>query len=622
MKRKRILSVAWLVLPVILWMLPSCNSVMDTEPFTTYSDDVVWGSKTTADAFVTGTVSNVMYGYVNGNQTTWEERTNNAVHNQNGSSFVRDEIDRYDASGGFGNFANIRRCNLIIEKAAGYNGKGLSDSDAKELIAKGKLLRALLYYQQARTMGRFVWVDKVLAPADTLNNGLMMPTTQSTTESYSYIIKDMQEAIPDLPESAVSGAISRNMAYAFLSEIALQGAAYETDAAKKKEWLNLVVSSANNVKNCSLAANFGNIFNEQDRYSDELIFCIYRDKANTTTESIAPLQNVMPNTNNDVLARNDCGPEFKTNGGQPFIGWMWWAPTQNLVDAYDVIDETTGEAVPWNESSQFNKQVTVSQSAPAWTIEQEVADVLYSGEAAADVSVSSLMYKNRDARFDATIVHDDDTWWGEEIRTTVKGNLWRKTNGSMGPHMSLTNYIFRKGVYNVSPRILAGMPTDYHYVVTRYGRVLLNKAEAILWLAGMGEGSFTEAVNLCNETRTVHGKLPPSTASTLEDAWKLYKKERRCELTMENDFYWSLLRWGKHGGYANDGIAPGGKIVELTVSPTYIEIANDRKSFYVGKITHINHHVRNFREERRYLLPIPQGQIERNSNLGPNNPGW
>ena len=69
---------------------------------------------------------------------------------------------------------------------------------------------------------------------------------------------------------------------------------------------------------------------------------------------------------------------------------------------------------------------------------------------------------------------------------TVNGNLWRKTNGSLAPHMSVTNYCFRKGVYNVQPRILAGTPTDYHYVVTRYGRVLLNKAEAILWLAGMG----------------------------------------------------------------------------------------------------------------------------------------
>ncbi len=610
------------VLLTILLMVSSCD-VLDTKSFTIYDEETVWGSRSTADAFVTGTIGSVIDGYIGGNQTNWEEKTNNAVHSNGGNPFVRDEIDRYyNDFKLLEKFGEIRRCNLIIEKAAEYNGKGLSESDSKELIAKGKLLRALLYYQQARTMGRFVWVDRVLTPADTTANGLMMPTTKTTTESYTYIINDINAAIPDLPEQVKSGEISRDMAYAFLSEIALQGAAYETDQTRKKEWLNLAISAADHVKNASLASDFGNIFNEKDRYSNELIFSVYKDKANTNTDHIAPLQNVMPNTNNDILNRNGCGPLFQTNGGQPFIGWLWWAPTQNLADAYDIIDEETGKAVKWNESSQFKNNVTISQTPPAWVTEGEKGDVIFSGQVTGDVSISDIMYINRDARFYGTLVHDDDTWWNEEIRMTVNGNLWRKTNGSLGPHMGLTNYYWRKGVYNVDPRVLAGTPTDYHFVVMRYGRVLLNKAEAILWLAGMGEKNFSEAVDLCNQTRTVHGKLPPSTISTLEEAWELYMKERRCELPMENDYYWSLLRWGKHGGYANKGVTPGGKMMELTESPTYIEIAHDRKSFYIGKVTHGDSYIRNFREDRRYLLPIPQGQIDRNPNLGPNNPGW
>jgi hypothetical protein len=595
---------------------------MDTQPFESYDEATVWGSRATADAFINGTISAVMNGYINGNQTTWEERTNNSAHNNGTGVFVRDEMDRYDNSGGFGNFGNIRRCNLIIEKAAEYSGKGLTENDSRELIAKGKFLRAAQYYLQARTMGRFVWVDRTLSPADTMANGLALPTTRSTTESYGYLIKDLQEAIPDLPETAASGDISRDAGNAFLSEIALQGAAYEPDQAKRKEWLRLVIAAVDNIKNATLASDYEKIFNEQDRYSGELILCVYRDKANTTTESIAPLQNVMPNTSNDGLNRRGYGPLFQTNGGYPFIGWMWWAPTQNLVDEYAVINEVTGQAVRWDESTQFKRHVTVSQTAPEWTTEAEVDGVLWSGTVTDDVSISDLIYKNRDARFQASIVHDDDRWWNEEIRMTVNGNLWRKTNGGLGPHMSVTNYCFRKGVYNVQPRVYAGTPTDYHYVVTRYGRVLLNKAEAILWLAGMGEGSVADAVAVCNLTRTVHGKLPASDVSTLEAAWKLYQQERRIELVMENDFYWSLLRWGKHGGPANYGAAPDGKVRELTVSPTYIEIAHDRKSFYVGTVTHGNANIRNFREERRYLLPIPQGQIDRNPNLGPQNPGW
>ncbi|WP_289201516.1 RagB/SusD family nutrient uptake outer membrane protein, partial [Parabacteroides goldsteinii] len=583
MKLTNIVSLAFLI---FLFGMMSCN-VLDTEPFESYDEATVWGSKSTADAFVTGTMSSVMYGYVNGNQTTWEERTSNAVHSNGGIGFVRETMDRYSGDGGFGNFGTIRNCNLIIEKVTEYTGKGLSEAEGKELVAKGKLLRALTYYQQARTMGRFVWVDRVLAPADTASNGLMMPTTKTTTESYTYILNDLDAAIPDLPASVKSGELSRNMAYAFKSEIALQAAAYETDANKKKEWLKASIDAANAVEGCSLASAYGNVFNETDRYSNEIIFAIYRDKANTNCEAIVPMQNVIPNTSNDGLQKNGCGPLFKTNGGQPFIGWLWWAPTQNLVDAYEVIDEATGNGVAWNESSQFKNNVTVVEgSAPDWAIDQEKAEVLYYGNVKGDKSISEIMYTNRDARFYDTFVYDGATWWSEDIRLTVKGNLWRKVNGGLGPHIGLTNYFWRKGVYHVEPRLTNATPTNYHFVVTRYGRVLLNKAEAILWLAGMGEGNYSEAVDICNQTRTVHGKLPAKQVNSLEEAWKFYKQERRCELPMENDYYWTLLRWGKHGGYANNGVAPGGKIAGFTEIPTYIEITNDRKSFYIGKVTH------------------------------------
>ncbi|CAK7037236.1 MAG: hypothetical protein PETM_01552 [Petrimonas sp.] len=627
----------YILLTALIVGFNACE-VLDTKPLASYDEATVWGSKATADAFINGTISNVMNGYVNDNQTTWEERTNNMVSVGWGESLTKEEINRESGAGGFGNFGNIRRCNLIIEKAAEYNGKGLSDAESKELIAKGKLLRAALYYQQARTMGRFVWVDRVMTPADTINAGLMLPTTKSTTESYRYILKDLEEAIPNLPITAKPGELTQNVAYAFQSEIALQAAAYEPDAALKKQWLKIVIAAADKIKESgkALSADYGGMFNERDPKSSEIIFAIYRNKANTSCHNIAPLQNMMPNTNNDRINEYDQAREelrlqpgdeltfFKTNGGEPFIGWLWWSPTQNLVDAYDVIDQTTQKAVPWSESSQFKNAVTISTAAPAWAFKDEKHLVQYTAKLKAGITknISELMYEHRDKRFYETIVYDGSTFYGEDIRTTLRGNLWRYVNKGLGPHIGCTNYYWRKGIYNIQPRIAFGTPTDYHFVVTRYGRVLLNKAEAILWLAGLGEGNIADAVALCNQTRTIHGGLPASTANTLEEAWKLYMKERRVELALENDYYWSLLRWGKHGGPANYGIAPNGKITEFTISPAYIEITNNRQEMYVADIEFNNHNIRRFDETRRYLLPIPQGQINRNPNLGPQNPGW
>jgi len=407
----------------------------------------------------------------------------------------------------------------------------------------------------------------------------------------------------------------------------LQAAAYESDPILQEEWLNISIAAAKNVTDSgftSLTPNFGDMFNEKDPRSNEIIFAIYRNAANTNSESIPVLQNLVPNTNNNQLVNRGYGPLFETNGGQPFIGWLWWSPTQNLADAYDVIDAETGQAVSWNQSSQFLNSVTVSNTAPDWTLEGEEENVLWSAKLkpAATKTISELMYEHRDRRFYETLVWDGSTWNDEYIQLTVGGNLWRRVHDNMAPHIGTTNYYFRKGIYRVQPRIMAGQPTDYHYVIMRYGRVLLNQAEATLWLAGMGKASVADAVELCNQTRTIHGELPASNASTLEDAWELYMKERRAELALENDYYWSLLRWGKHGGFANDGTASSGKIEEFTVSPTYVEITNDRTEMYIGEVRFNQLHVRNFDENRRYLLPIPQGQINRNSKLGPQNPGW
>jgi len=178
---------------------------------------------------------------------------------------------------------------------------------------------------------------------------------------------------------------------------------------------------------------------------------------------------------------------------------------------------------------------------------------------------------------------------------------------------------WRKGVYtNVSPFYLNTVKTDYHYVCMRLGRVYLNLAEAYLL-----KGDVPDAVAAFNQTRTVHGQLPPSVASNLADAWTDYKRERRVDLTEENDYYYSLLRWGRYGGPANSNIAPGGTIPGLTEPVRVMDITRDRKGFVIVTGPFSNaYDQRKFDPGRRYLLPIAQSYIDNNPGFGPQNPGW
>lgn len=586
---KYIVSIFALILSV-----SSCqDDILDTEPFEgKYSEETVWGSMESAEAFLFSTYSSVMGDYTN--FVGEEGYTTNNVDDR-GNSVSRGQITR-DDDFGFNRFGNIRRCNLIIEKAAA--SAVLTESNKKLLTAEAKFLRALQYYQQAKLFGRFVWIDKVLKPEDDLS----LPLTPDIATSYNYIIKDLDDAIAGLPETSASGRSNKYAALALKSEVALQAAAYTGNTTYFQQSLdasNMVINSNKYI----IDPDYEGMFNEKNSTSKEIILGVYRSSANTNCENMEDLQNIVPNTNNDNVTRSGGSPQFKVD--KIFEAWLYHAPSQNLVDQYLVIDQTTGGAVKWNESTQYKANFTKTTG--------NLESAAYKGTSG---DVSSLIYANRDKRFYATIVYDSCTWFNETVTTKVKGNLHRLVNGALGPHMGLTNYYWRKGVYNVSPRVFYGIPTNYHWPVFRLSELYLNKAEALLM-----QGKVADAVAALNKTRVTHGQLPAFVATTLATAWEDYKLERRVEMVKEKDYYWSLLRWGKYGREANHGLAPGGNIPELEEVPTFIEIARDRKSYFIDPITFNVNNVRDFDETKRYLFPIPQGQINRNSKLT-QNPNW
>ena len=91
-----------------------------------------------------------------------------------------------------------------------------------------------------------------------------------------------------------------------------------------------------------------------------------------------------------------------------------------------------------------------------------------------------------------------------------------------------------------------------------------------------------------------------------------------------SDTYFSYLRWGKYGGYANYGRMPGDVIKDLDRPVYKICISQDRKKYFIGHVPLNNAWNRNF-TTRRYLFPIPQGEIDTRSIYGikdTQNEGW
>lgn len=520
-------------------------------------------------------------------------------------------------------FGAIRNCNLIIEKVAA--SEVLDESYKKRYTAEAKMMRAMIYYDLARRGGRFMWVDRVLTESDNFE----IPLTKNIEESYSYVLKDLREAIVDLPENAVAGRLNKNAGLALLSEVCLTAAAYTDNASglHVSAGVDLYQESVNAVdaiKGVSLDPNYGDIFNQNGAYSSsEIILAKYWSEDNTVMVH-TDMQQLTPNVLNSNVELNGCGPLFKV--GDMFEGWLEYAPTQNLVDDYLVVDQTTNKAVRWFESSQFvNNTRAISPSEALEKIEHKDPEEVNSTQFKAfevttpGMNISDLMYANRDKRFDASIIHDGSVFYGEDIAMNNHGNMSRwATVRYAQDHVPLSNYSTRKCMYtDLNPRPFWNVTTPYHKVVFRYGRALLNKAEALLRL-----NKVSEAVATMNQTRTIHGGLPASTAANLADAWADYKIERRVELFYEADFYFSLLRWGKYGNEANDGKAPGSVIDELCEPATFIEISKDRSAAYVGNVQFSNDE-RKF-DTRSYLFPITKSVINANPAItdADQNPGW
>lgn len=587
-------------------VLQGCNDFLDTKPSESYSEELVWSSRSTAEAFILQTYNNVIPKYTD--FKTEDCLTTNSVYVYQGSpNAVRELVDR-EWDFGFGDFGTVRRCNLIIEKVA---ASPIDEKSKTELIAEGKMLRAMTYYYQAKHTGRVIWVDRVLTEEDDFNLGL----TSTIKESYDYILKDLDDAIAGLPTESKAGRLNKNAALALKSEVCLTAAAYTGEKALFQQAIDAVDA----IQGYTLDSNYEGMFNQDGAYSSpEIILARYRSKDNNTCGNTL-MQEMIPNQNNDAIKNFGCSPVMKTDF--IFECWMSHAPSQNLVDNYLVIDRLTNQAVPWNESTQFKNSVN---EVPV----SDVADMAYDpkelvngkGYVSKDgTKLNELVYGNRDKRFYATIVYDSCLFYGETITMCQKGNLNRCSRvGNPGTsHMPLTNYMWRKSIYNVSPRPFVDVLTDYHYVVFRLGRVLMNKAEALLC-----QGKWQEAMNVINKTREVHGGLPASTATNLAEAWIDYKRERNVELPLEGDYYWSLLRWGKYGQEANHGLAPTSVIPELNCPATFSEISKDRQRMFVGQVQFTND-LREFRT-RRYLFPIPQGVINANPALSDadQNPEW
>ncbi|MDR1258170.1 MAG: RagB/SusD family nutrient uptake outer membrane protein [Tannerellaceae bacterium] len=248
-------------------------------------------------------------------------------------------------------------------------------------------------------------------------------------------------------------------------------------------------------------------------------------------------------------------------------------PTQSLVDAYEYISsgQTFKERYPGAE-------INVTKKNP---------------------------YEGLDPRFALTVVRNGDLWPSNSIQQLEVQSYLGGFNGAPKYGATTTGYYLRKYVDGNCVTTYNNPTTRRHtWIYMRMAEVYLNYAEAMYRYYGDADArggfgmSANEAVNMLRNRPDI--MMPEfSGTSGFEER---YMRERMVELAFEDHRFWDVRRWRR----GNDFFAG------ITVAGLRLEGGDVILTREAG--------ARRW-DDKYYLYPIPQSEIQKNGRLS-QNPGW
>lgn len=261
------------------------------------------------------------------------------------------------------NYEGINRCNQALSIVPQLDQA--NPALRSRLIGEAKFLRAFMYFTLLKTYGGVPIIDHLPNPSSD-EDRIMQLTRKSAAEVYSFIEKDLSDAIAALPNrseyaSAEKGRASKGAAYALLAKVNLY----------QKNWQK-VVDNADLVTGYSIVPNYASMFRLVGENDAESIFEIH-GTGSVPAKGIAGYSN--------------------TQGARGAGGWGWGfnTPSESLVNAYepgDVRKDATiifagttlydGRVVPTTvENSRYNYKAYSSAFTDAWETDANIKYLRY-----------------------------------------------------------------------------------------------------------------------------------------------------------------------------------------------------------------------------------------------------
>lgn len=440
----------------------------------------------------------------------------------------------------------IRNASLFIQKV---DKSPLSTDEKESSKLQARFLRALYYAELFRWYGELVILPE---PISATNLDQKKSSIDKTVE---YIVSEFDAIANLLPaewDETNYGRVTKGAVLAYKARTLLYAASplnNPSNDAGKWEKASQACWDVIDMKHYGLYYDAGNralsyarLFNQ--RSSTEHIFSYLRAEAQ------------------NLYANLPSGSPWNNNSNW-YVGTV---PTQNLVDAYDMLngqEPITGYDA--NGSPIINAASGYNEKEP---------------------------YTNRDPRLEMTVLCHGNTW-------KVENKVIALNMISLDDRSKTSGYILRKFLDDrIDHR--QGSTTNMNYPMFRYAEILLSYAEAQNELNH--QDVAVTYINMVRERAGV-GALP-KTGWTKETLRTRLQKEYRVEFAFEDNRFFDARRWNK----AQDWFSQ--RVYKMMVTGTL------EKPLYQ----------RNRLADRVFLpkcyrMPIPQKEVDNSENIE-QNPGW
>jgi hypothetical protein len=588
--KKKIFSIA-----IIAVTITGCTkNVLDKKDLTGLGSET-WDNESTATLYLNRAYATMMPGFPANNGTNLLPYALHDVSDE--SNTVRTAAMLNGTLGDnavtdFGNsptsntstYANIRRVNILLAEI----DKGKLPQEVRtRLKAEAYFLRAWNYFNMVKIYGGVPYITSP-QPWDAENNDITYVARNKTSECIDSLIRDLdlaalapKQSIATQP-AADRGRITRGAALALKGRVLLYWASPQFNPTNNADrWeaaykANKAAYDTLLMDGHALFNSFANVLTDETSSNRELIMI----RSYNGTE------------NNSNSYETSARPRSEGAGGQ-------YQPTWDLVSAFPM-----------------RNGLAITDAGSGY-------DPVY-------------YWKNRDPRFDATIVYNGAIW-GLSANPTRK--QWTYT-GTPNPEqtVSTTGFYTRKGV-NVSTTAVNAANGTTDWVEIRLAEVMLNLAEC-----ANATSRTSEAYEMLTKIRQRAGISPGSNnlyglkaGMTKPEMLTAILNERRIELAFENKRYDDLRRhklWTALNGTTRkklnitvkapytatilNNFIPGS--TTLRVRDTINVEGPSYTQFFTATVANLDAAPINYLD-KYYFYAIPNTHLSRNPNLKNTN-GW